>query len=190
MMMPKGLLSFLCVAMCLSASVGETQEQVPEPVSVAAKVEIWRHSRLELVRKEQPDRLQPFTTDGCSGGMSAAWEALATYSPWFYEVFEERAPWHDCCVTHDRTYHLGGSTNIPEHGYVERLQADEALRSCVQDVAKADSATLARQYGRDAEEIEAVITFVSHRMFDAVRLGGWPCSGLSWRWGYGWPQCW
>ncbi|WP_422049815.1 hypothetical protein [Shimia sp.] len=183
------------LSLCLAAAfvpghMSFADERDAARFSFPAKVEIWRHSRLELVRDSDPDALQPFTTDGCSGGMSAAWEALAEQSPWFYEVFETQAPWHVCCVTHDRAYHLGGDDAAPEAGYWARLQADEALRSCVQDVGQRDSAALAAQYGRDAEEVAAIITFVSQRMYEAVRLGGWPCSGLSWRWGYGWPQCW
>ena len=26
-------------------------------------------------------------------------------------------------------------------------------------------------------------------MYDAVRIGGMPCTGSPWRWGYGWPGC-
>ncbi|MBO9472111.1 hypothetical protein J7413_01030 [Shimia sp. R10_1] len=170
--------------------VGVAAAEEDARVSVPAKVEIWRHSRLEQVRRATPDALQPFTTDGCSGGMSAAWEALAEQSPWFYEVFETRAPWHHCCVIHDRAYHLGGDDPAPEAGYWARVTADEALRACVQEVGRTQSDALAAQYGRDAEEVAAIITFVGQRMYEAVRLGGWPCSGLTWRWGYGWPQCW
>jgi hypothetical protein len=30
---------------------------------------------------------------------------------------------------------------------------------------------------------------IADLMYRAVRLGGIPCSGLPWRWGYGWPAC-
>ena len=30
---------------------------------------------------------------------------------------------------------------------------------------------------------------IAELMYRAVRIGGIPCSGLPWRWGYGWPEC-
>lgn len=52
----------------------------------------------------------PFTTDGCSGGMSALWQL----------VFRRSPPWEDLCITHDKAYWLGGSRQ-------ERLEADRKL---------------------------------------------------------------
>ena len=43
--------------------------------------------------------MTPFTTDGCSGGMSRLWR-LATGRP---------PPWESACVEHDRRYWRGGS---------------------------------------------------------------------------------
>lgn len=41
---------------------------------------------------------KPFTTDGCSGGMS-----------WFWETFFNKLPpWEDLCIKHDREYWHGG----------------------------------------------------------------------------------
>ncbi|WP_247744862.1 hypothetical protein [Shimia sp. R11_0] len=180
------LLACLGVVMPVQMVSAEAREAQP----LAAKVEIWRHSRLEATRTEAGVSLLPFTTDGCSGGMSAAWEALALQFPGFYEVFENQAPWHDCCVVHDQAYHLGGADPTPEASYFARLTADEALRQCVRDVGEADSAALAVQYDWSEATVQAAISFTADRMYDAVRLGGLPCSGLSWRWGYGWPQCW
>lgn len=41
----------------------------------------------------------PFTTDGCSGGMS-----------WTYGIlFNKDLPWHGACVEHDRAYWYGGT---------------------------------------------------------------------------------
>jgi hypothetical protein len=60
--------------------------------------------------------LKPFTTDGCSGGMS-----------WIYKkIFRKPPPWEDDCVKHDRAYHAGGTR-------AERRKADIELMS---DVAK------------------------------------------------------
>lgn len=90
--------------------------------------------------------IQEFTTDGCS-------------------LFPDRAPggtpdWCDCCVQHDVTYWRGGTEE-------DRLQADIALRECVQN--KSGSPQLAQM------------------MYNGVRVGGDAALNTSFRWGYGWP---
>lgn len=62
-----------------------------------------------------PDRLQAFTTDGCSDFPEG--------------TLEHKDLWHRCCTAHDQKYWVGGS-------YEERLQADLTLRACVQSVGK------------------------------------------------------
>lgn len=166
-----------------------TAQSSSEGLGWSAKVEVWRHSRLQALREDAPAALVPFTTDGCSGGMSAAWGSMARAFPWFARVFEHEAPWHDCCVEHDRAYHLGGENANAEAGFFARLKADEELRMCVQSVADAQAETLALQYESTSEDVVTAIYFVANRMYEAVRVGGLPCSGLPWRWGYGWPQC-
>ena len=92
-----------------------------------------------------PDVLRPFSTDGCS-------------------LYPDRSAsagtdWCSCCVAHDRAYWRGGSED-------DRLQADQALRTCVQD--------------RTGDPGQAAL------MYRGVRLGGsayWP---TGFRWGYGW----
>lgn len=44
-------------------------------------------------------QLKPFTTDGCSGGMSWAWKKL----------FNKPTPWECSCVIHDLQYWIGGT---------------------------------------------------------------------------------
>ena len=56
----------------------------------------------------------PFTTDGCSGGMSWSWRKLTGAD----------LPWRACCVNHDREYWLGGTKG-------DRLKADRRMRRCV-----------------------------------------------------------
>ncbi len=77
-------------------------------------------------------------------------------------------PFEGCCVSHDRAYHAGGGAATARGSYVERLAADRAFQACVAETGS--------QVMADA-------------LFQAVRLGGGPCSGLSWRWGYGRPDC-
>ena len=88
----------------------------------------------------------PFSTDGCS-------------------LFPDRAlignaDWCSCCVKHDLAYWRGGTEE-------ERLEADEALKSCV--TAASGNAQLGAL------------------MFDGVRAGGGPYFFTPYRWGYGWP---
>lgn len=90
--------------------------------------------------------LKPFTTDGCS-------------------LFPDRAllgsaDWCSCCLVHDIAYWRGGTAD-------ERLQADEALKTCVQ-----------RRTGDLA---------LAELMFVGVRAGGGPQTNSPFRWGYGWP---
>ena len=58
--------------------------------------------------KSKPDI--PFTTDGCSGGMTWAWRTLLRRPP----------PWEGLCVAHDRAYWRGGTQR-------DRILADRAL---------------------------------------------------------------
>jgi hypothetical protein len=37
--------------------------------------------------------------------------------------------------------------------------------------------------------VDEAYAAIADAIFAAVRLGGAPCSGLSWRWGYGFPNC-
>lgn len=55
-----------------------------------------------------------FTTDGCSGGMTALWRLLYRCDP----------PWNDLCVEHDRAYHAGGTAQ-------QRRAADWMLMASV-----------------------------------------------------------
>jgi len=57
---------------------------------------------------------KPFTTDGCSGGMSWVWR----------KVLKEPPPWEGCCVRHDFAYLKGGS-------WSKKYFADKLLMNCV-----------------------------------------------------------
>ena len=89
--------------------------------------------------------LKPFTTDGCSAFPEG--------------TLEQQELWMPCCVEHDRAYWLGGS-------YQQRLDADEALKECVNRVGEPEIALL---------------------MLTGVRVGGSPYWITEYRWGYGWP---
>ena len=67
-------------------------------------------------------------------------------------------------------------------GGVERFQ-------CVVDVGLSRTPELSVQYGLTIEEVGQIYRVIGDLMYRAVRIGGVPCSGLPWRWGYGWPEC-
>jgi len=140
---------------------------------------------LEDTKMQDPASLSPFTSDGCSGGLSAGWELLAEGSEGFRERYGEHPPWESCCVEHDRVYWKGET----EQGYDLRLEADRALRACVRETGNRQAGTLAESTGKSPEEVRQQFDRAADLMYVAVRLGGGPCTGLPWRWGYGWPQC-
>jgi len=39
------------------------------------------------------------------------------------------------------------------------------------------------------KQVMSLYESIAESMYTAVRLGGMPCTGLAWRWGYGWPAC-
>ncbi len=45
------------------------------------------------------EEIKPFTTDGCSGGMSWFWRTFLGHPP----------PWEGDCVEHDKAYWEGGT---------------------------------------------------------------------------------
>lgn len=153
-------------------------------------LEIPSHRWLAHVREEPDTQLSPFTTDGCSGGMSALWTFLAQRYPAFAEAHQGVPPWQDCCVKHDRAYHSGGVDPDPEASYSARIAADENLRRCVTATASDRDAVLQELYGINEAQVRRIYAAIGTAMFHAVRLGGGPCTGLPWRWGYGYPHCW
>ncbi|MGH1426956.1 MAG: hypothetical protein ACRBEE_03390 [Arenicella sp.] len=68
-----------------------------------------------------PDKLQPFTSDGCSAFPDGT-------------LFQQTL-WQQCCTTHDKAYWQGGT-------YQQRLDADLALEACVAKVGEPDIAKL------------------------------------------------
>jgi len=134
--------------------------------------------------------LADFTTDGCSGGMSAGWEYFATQPGVFRERHGSSPPWESCCVDHDRVYHNGGGEGLTAmESYSLRQQADDELRACVLSTAAKRSAQLQSDYSLSEKQVMRLYETIAASMHTAVRLGGMPCTGLAWRWGYGWPSC-
>jgi len=160
--------------------------------SVAAQdlmrsVEMPSHRALFAQRGDAP--LNPFETDGCSGGLSASWRWVADTFPQIGELFDAHPPWETCCVRHDRAYHNAGGAARATQSYEARLSADEALRACVKAHGDTYAEDYAARYDMTPEQIRNVHALTADALYGAVRFGGGPCSGLPWRWGFGYPGC-
>jgi hypothetical protein len=77
----------------------------------------------------------------------------------------------------------------PRNVKLARRYADEQLRQCVIRSGNGRASVLMTDYGLSAGQASALYRSIADVMYRAVRVGGVPCSGLSWRWGFGWPQC-
>ena len=191
MLLPPALLLLTAVQAPAAADTppadADSQEMI---IRIERRLELERHAML-LERIRQPDtRLNDFTTDGCSGGMSAGWQLLAAKIPGFRADYGEYPPWEACCETHDLAYHRGGKNAAdPLQSFTARRRADLALRKCVIAVGRVESPLQSKKFGIGEDEILRLYTIAAELMFRAVRIGGMPCTGLPWRWGYGWPHC-
>lgn len=156
---------------------------------MARASELRAHARLLSSNAAAKASVDEFTSDGCSGGLSASWQQIAGYWPGFAAQYSDAPPFEPCCVTHDRAYHAITGASSPMESYVARLRADRELRHCVQQVARVDGVELATDYGVSQQVLRGAFQHLSQAMYYAVRFGGGPCSGLPWRWGYGYPDC-
>ena len=157
--------------------------------SVQQSIEMPAHRGLLSTMNADGVDLLPFTTDGCSGGMSWSWRVVSDMFPDFEASQGAEPPWENCCVIHDQAYHNAGGATSAEDSYAERLAADEALRLCVVTQGEGEVARLAVQYEVSEERVRQAYGMIGDARFNAVRRGGAPCSVLPWRWGYGYPLC-
>ena len=177
----------LALAACLAAAQTSADEAREASPTLQRNFEMPAHR--SLVAKIGTAPLTPFETDGCSGGLSTSWRVVADLFPDFSEKHDQTPPWEQCCVVHDRAYHDAGGTTTAEASYTARLTADEALRQCVIDQGRTRRDTLSTGYEVSPELIDRAYAAIGDTMFNAVRFGGGPCSGLPWRWGFGHPPC-
>lgn len=174
-------------------------DRLADPVSDASMLEYRLQGLLAEVQRK-PVELIPFVSDGCSGGLSAGWKLITDALPGLGNQIGERPPWQHCCVNHDREYWRGSGMN----GSRLRQLADDELRSCVLATRESSAliaASVAEQVGRfrnpepvnnrvnHASELDRLYPLAAELMYRVVRVGGMPCSGLPWRWGYGSPPC-
>jgi hypothetical protein len=152
-------------------------------------LEMPAHRALVAVISAPNTTLTPFATDGCSGGLSTTWSVVADIFPNFVAAHEGRPPWEICCIAHDRRYHDAGGATEAVASYDARLAADEELRACVLQEGEQRITRLARHYNVSEGRVRLAYGAIADGMYNSVRFGGAPCSGLSWRWGYGFPRC-
>ena len=175
----------------LAAGCGEPELATSPPMdALEQELEIPHHEPLLERVVVSADRLSEFTTDGCSGGLTVAWEQFSEQYTEFTEIHGGLPPWQDCCVTHDRAYHFGGgAASSALESFAQRRDADLALRACVVHTGMERSGVLRSHYDLTAAQVQALYENIGDLMYRAVRLGGIPCTEAPWRWGYGWPKC-
>ncbi len=158
--------------------------------AVERQLEMGRHELL-VIRKAKPQSiLVPFTTDGCSGGLSEGWEYLAGKIDNFHARMGSKPAWESCCVTHDLAYYTGGERySTAQESFLARKEADLVLKACVLSTGSQQMPVMAAEYNFTPREVEVLYTAIAALMYRAVRIGGMPCTGLPWRWAYGWPAC-
>lgn len=165
------------------------EEQARGATDIQRALEMPGHRALMTKITEPGTALSPFETDGCSGGMSWSWQVVADLFPDFEVAQGAEPPWEACCVDHDRLYHAASGTDTADASFAARLAADEALRQCVIAQGEASVSDLAVRYEVTEDQVRLAYRVIGDAMYNAVRFGGGPCSGLPWRWGYGYPGC-
>jgi hypothetical protein len=185
-------LLLLVIALLCSSHVNAEQPDEPESGidALERQLEMRRHEHL-VARKTHPDsELAEFTTDGCSGGLSVGWEYLAGNIKRFHSMHGTRPAWEPCCIIHDQAYHTAGPSDATaDESFEARKKSDLALKTCVLETGKKRTPKLSAEYDVSAREVEILYAAIANLMYQAVRIGGMPCTGLPWRWGYGWPEC-
>jgi hypothetical protein len=184
----------LAAVILISGVSGAWAQHAAAPLNTAGsleyRIEISRHERLLKTRKSQSARLAPFTSDGCSGGLSAGWSFVSSAFPAVARYHGGKPPWERCCLVHDRLYHAGGPSDVNANiSFEARRVADEQLRQCVIQVGEERIQDLTAGYGLNRDQVTLLYRSIAEVMYRAVRLGGAPCTALPWRWGFGWPSC-
>lgn len=157
--------------------------------SMQKTFEMPAHRSLMAVTADTDNVIADFETDGCSGGMSWSWRIVADVFPDFKVAQGELPPWETCCVVHDKAYHNAGGAQDAETSFAARLIADEDLRQCVASPQQSEIEAMAKRYEVSPDQVRFAYSLIADSMYNAVRFGGAPCSGLPWRWGFGYPGC-
>ncbi len=176
------------IASCPMSSPARADDEPGFAETIERFVELSAQRRLAALKATPGVALAPFTTDGCSGGLSAGWTLAAQYLPGWAGTAGDHPPWEACCFDHDRVYHAAPG-DTAEAGFDARRAADDAMRACVRAEGDRQKPALMRDYAMSPTAVDILFEGIAGAMYHAVRLGGAPCSPLPWRWGYGWPAC-
>ena len=130
--------------------------------------------------------LTAFTSDECSGNVSLLWSkavgSLSSISPTIAENYKDAQsiPFGYACVDHDRLYHQAIG------GYRGRLIADNILRQAIIEYAIYNTDEIKARIGFESDEaVIALYESIAGIIYKGVRLGGAPCTGEPYAWGYG-----
>ena len=184
-----GLLIVLLI--CSTSRAAETTSRFSSGLdTLEQQLEMGRHEQLVAVKNDPANVLEPFSTDGCSGGLSVGWEYLAGKIRHVHATLGTKPPWESCCILHDRAYHTGGPrTATAAESFAARKKADRALQDCVLQTGIQQTPYLTEEHHIPPREAKTLYSAIAALMYRAVRIGGMPCTELPWRWGYGWPEC-
>lgn len=188
-MLPRAFLTIAVAASLACAAAWAQDAPTGNSPQWLKSIEMFGHVSLAEMRARPDTILADFITDGCSGGMSSIWAIAGRAVPALNNIHSEQPPWENCCIIHDRAYHNAGPSPDPEASYANRLKADQTLKTCVEQTAKSRAEPLAAKYGLTPQEVDLAYSLISEAMFSAVRIGGQPCNGMPWRWGFGYPNC-
>ncbi len=142
---------------------------------------------LEDTKKEY--EISDFSTDGCSGNISKYWKfgieiAIKTL-PDQFEAYKDvkDIPFESACKVHDRAYYQGVG------GYEGRLKADNALRYNILQYAFENIDEIKQRTGLESDaSVLFMYEVVADTIYRGVRLGGMPCTGMPYAWGYGYNE--
>lgn len=140
----------------------------------------------DLERTKKAYQLAPFTSDGCSGGVSKNWQtAVENFSQLSDTFADEYAklqtiPFESACIEHDRFYHAGIG------GYAGRLEVDNQLRLAIIQYGIDNASSIqARTSLATKEQAIYLYELIAEAVYRGVRLGGAPCTEQTYAWGFG-----
>jgi heme exporter protein D len=173
---------FLCLLALIIAAITYHLER--GTITVTPQAERERMERLEQAK--QRHTLAPFVSDGCSGMVSEAWTLAVQQIGAFSKDMNERyadatsIPFQFACEAHDRLYHAG------EGGYVARFIADNKLRTDIHEYALTHREEIRTRAGLSSDEAALYLyDIIADLVYHGVRVGGAPCSGKPYAWGFG-----
>ena len=172
------------IVFCVALTIGIAYFSTHGTLTINPLTEHKQQKAL-LFAKTQ-NELSPFTTDGCSAGLSDTWREIVGSLSESNVEFDSRyadamdVPFEEACVTHDRAYHEGIG------GYAGRLAADNQLRTDILQYAIDNTKDIKNRTNLKTDE-QALFLYegIAEATYRGVRLGGAPCTNQTYAWGFG-----